>query len=150
MISLSSVSCIKIHVWVIPYTIYLYYLLLNIWVGFKFILWTKGCSKCWIWSYGYTVFEHFWKQILFCCFNMFEVQINLTPRLALLGCDNGLSTDLFCPLFHQLLSSAGVVIALEWKSSNSISVGKDLCNIHADILLHLKRIFLLFILTHVR
>lgn len=81
-------------------------------------------------------FEHFWKQILFCCFNMFEVQINLTPRLALLGCDNGLSTDLFCPLFHQLLSSAGVVIALEWKSSNSSSVDKDLCNIHADILLH--------------
>lgn len=45
---------------------------------------------------------------------MFEVQINLTPRLALLGCDNALSTDLFCPLFHQLLSSARVVIALEW------------------------------------
>lgn len=81
-------------------------------------------------------FEYFWKQILFCCFNVFEVQINLTPRLALLGCDNGLSTDLFCPLFHQLLSSAGVVIALEWKSSNGISVDKDLCNIHADILLH--------------
>lgn len=81
-------------------------------------------------------FERFWKQILFCCFNMFEVQINLTPRLALLGCDNGLSTDLSCPLFHPLLSSAGVVIALGWKSSNSISVDKGLCNIHADILLH--------------
>jgi len=81
-------------------------------------------------------FEHFRKPVLFCCFNMFEVQINLTPRLALLGCDNGLSADLFRPLFHQLLSSAEVVIALEWKSSNSISVDKDLCNIHADILLH--------------
>lgn len=86
-------------------------------------------------------FECFWKQILFCCFNMFEVQINLTPRLALLGCDNGLSTDLSCPLFHQLLSSAGVVIALEWKSSNTILVDKGLCNIHADTLFNSKGFF---------